>query len=257
MTVSRPFPRPLAGITILLAEDDAEARRIGRAMLRELGAEIVLARDGLEALQLLGAASPDVALVDLLMPRLDGFGLVERLRADPRWQRLPVIAVTGLGAQADYLRTWDLDFAAHLTKPVDYGVLASTVLRALGRAGSSGRLDVTRAPLAVVFREAEAAVKEAAGAAADERVRRVLATAAARTRQAGRAMLGGPVGQDGSRQLRHVARGRLGVIMGWSRILVTRRQCEAEVLAAVAVIERNARALASTVARAGAATPRR
>jgi CheY-like chemotaxis protein len=251
----RASPRLLAGITILLVEDDAEVRRIGDAMLREQGAEILLARDGLEALQLLGAASPDVALVDLLMPHLDGFGLAKRLRADPRWGRLPIIAVTALAAQADYLRTWELDFAAHLTKPVDYGALAATVLRVLGRSGRSWQRDVTRAPLAVVFRETETALKDVAGAVGDERVRRVLATAVARTRRAGRSLLGAPVGQEASRDLRRIVRSTLSVIMGWSHILLVRRQSDAEVRAAVAVIDRNARALTRILA--GASAPRR
>src|SRR5262249_35043056 len=120
----RLSPR-LDGVTILLAEDDPDARRIICVMLRQHGAEMIVARDGLEALQLLETAQPDIALLDLLMPGLDGFRLAERLRADPRWRRLPVIAVSALGTHEDYLRTWELDFAAHLTKPVDFAVLAS------------------------------------------------------------------------------------------------------------------------------------
>lgn len=247
---TRPSPRLLDGITILLAEDDADARRITCAMLRNQGAGVVVARDGLEALQLLRTTWPDIALLDLLMPELDGFGLVKRLRADPRWRRLPVIAVTALGSQADYLHTWELDFSAHLTKPVDDVVLASTVLRALGR-GSSVR-DSNRAPLAEVFRNAETALRTAANTVSDQPVRRALTTAAALTRQAGRAMLAQSVGQEGSSILRHTVRGTLNVIMGWSRILQAKREDEAEVLRAVEVIERNARSLARVFEQTGA-----
>src|SRR5215467_8453875 len=102
----RLSPR-LDGIRILLAEDDADARRITCAMLRQHGAETIIAQDGLEALLALGTARPDIAVLDLLMPGLDGFRLAERLRADPRWRRLPVVALTALGTHEDYLRTWE------------------------------------------------------------------------------------------------------------------------------------------------------
>jgi CheY-like chemotaxis protein len=245
---SRPAPRPLRGITILLAEDDLDARGIIRAMLRALGAKMVVAKDGLDALRVLETTRPHIALVDLMMPRLDGFGLVERLRVDPRWRRLPVIAVTALGSQADFVRTWERNFSGHLTKPVDDVALASAVLRVLGRPGLSPPFDIRHARLADVFREAEAVLMATLETLSDgtpgrEPALRVLSAAAALTRQVGQALLAKSTGEEGTTQVRHLVRGTLSVIMGWSRILAAKRGDDAAVQQASEVIDRNAKTL--------------
>jgi CheY-like chemotaxis protein len=114
-------------------EDDPDARRITRWMLEAHGARVVSAANGVDALDILHrlGGRPHVVVTDLRMPDLDGYGLVRLLQDDRRWAHVPVIALTVLAETEDYVRTLEHGFAAHLAKPVDDAVLASTVERVL------------------------------------------------------------------------------------------------------------------------------
>jgi CheY-like chemotaxis protein len=112
--------RPLRGLTILLVEDDAATRHTLSDLLRLDGARVLSAEDGLRALEVLARGKPHVMVSDLQMPRMDGFELIRRLRADPRRGRLFVVALTGLAGHEDRQRIRRAGFDAHLTKPVDY-----------------------------------------------------------------------------------------------------------------------------------------
>jgi two-component system chemotaxis response regulator CheY len=82
-------------MTMVLAVDDsASMRQMLAHVLRTAGYEVVEAVDGLDALDKLAAHSFDVVITDQNMPRLDGLGVVRALRADPRWERLPVLVLT-------------------------------------------------------------------------------------------------------------------------------------------------------------------
>jgi CheY-like chemotaxis protein len=142
-----PSPRPLvdraasraagalAGLRILLVEDEPDARYITTRFLEAQSARVVAAANGVDALQLLDAMGlgPHLVVTDLRMPDLDGYGLARRLQADRRWRQVPVIALTAFAGTADYVRTLEHGFAAHLGKPVDDAVLAGTIQRVLGR----------------------------------------------------------------------------------------------------------------------------
>jgi CheY-like chemotaxis protein len=78
----------------LVVEDDADTRAWLSRMLREDGWKVLEAANGREALARLAAAAPDVLLLDLIMPEMDGFELIEALRQDEVWRRLPVVVVT-------------------------------------------------------------------------------------------------------------------------------------------------------------------
>ncbi len=103
----------------MVVEDREDERELLRQVLEHAGARVLLAEHGKAALRLLEADVPNIILCDLLMPELDGLGLARHIEADLRWKRIPVLAVTALGAAADYIRTWAHGFAGHLTKPVD------------------------------------------------------------------------------------------------------------------------------------------
>jgi two-component system CheB/CheR fusion protein len=114
-----------------VVDDDEDARVINRAMLELHGASVVVASGAYETLLLLLTVCPDALVVDLRMPEMDGFQLVRRLRADPHWRHLPIVALSALGSDADYLHTFQDGFDAHVTKPADDAVLAAVVDRVI------------------------------------------------------------------------------------------------------------------------------
>lgn len=118
--------------TILLVEDnpdDAELalRAFAKSKIRN---DIVVARDGVEALDYLfetGAYAgrapglPEIVLLDLNLPRVDGLEVLRRLRADERTKYLPVVVLTSSGQDQDILRSYDLGANSYVRKPVDFG----------------------------------------------------------------------------------------------------------------------------------------
>jgi CheY-like chemotaxis protein len=135
----RPSERFLTGRTVLVVEDDLDSLDMLRQMVASLGAQALLARDGLEGLQVLREEAVDLALVDIRMPRLDGIQFIQRLRAEPQFVRLPVIAVTALGQDRDYLSTFEAGFDAHLTKPIDYELVAAVISRVVPSSGTPAK----------------------------------------------------------------------------------------------------------------------
>jgi PAS domain S-box-containing protein len=93
--VGRAPPRPgSAGKTVLLVDDDPVQRKLGQIALTNAGLEVILAVDGEAALHLARERRPDAILTDVLMPRLDGFGLCKAIRADPTLAGVPVVLMS-------------------------------------------------------------------------------------------------------------------------------------------------------------------
>ncbi len=80
--------------TVLVVDDSKVVRIKTSRLLEKQGYRVLLAEDGLSALDAVAAQRPDLVITDVDMPGLDGFGLTQRLRAQPRWRRLPVIMIT-------------------------------------------------------------------------------------------------------------------------------------------------------------------
>jgi CheY-like chemotaxis protein len=112
---------------ILVAEDDFPSRELLTEILTEWGYEVVPASNGLEALQQIEKALPDLVLLDIQMPLLDGFGVIERLRKDPRFSSLRVVALTAHAMREDRQRTGHAGFDAHISKPVDLATLRALI----------------------------------------------------------------------------------------------------------------------------------
>ena len=122
---------PARGCRILVVDDNRDAAR-SLAMLLELsGHTIATAGDGLEALAAAAAFHPDVVLLDIGMPKMDGYEVARRLRADPRGVQLVLVAVTGWGQEQDRQRAADAGFDAHLVKPLEPDALARLLERLL------------------------------------------------------------------------------------------------------------------------------
>ena len=125
--VSRPVSRvATTPLRILVVDDNYEAADILQIALSALGHSIAIAYDGASALEIAKTHAPQIALVDLGLPVMDGYSLAEVLRAT---YRIPVVAITGYGQDSDRQRTRAAGFAAHLVKPVDLRELAELVCR--------------------------------------------------------------------------------------------------------------------------------
>jgi CheY-like chemotaxis protein len=119
----------------LLVEDNDDAARAFKAALEQLGYEVALAHDAPIALNLAKTFRPDVALLDLGLPVMDGWELARRLHGESN--ELPIVAVTARDQDADKQRSRDLGFAEHLVKPIDLVQLEQIVER-LAAAAASG-----------------------------------------------------------------------------------------------------------------------
>lgn len=102
--------------TVLVVDDEPVAREALARLLRREGFETLAAPDGRAALELLQAQSPDLILLDVRMPELDGLALLEILHAHPQWKVLPVIMMTGVSDTNCIRRSEQLGAKAYLVK---------------------------------------------------------------------------------------------------------------------------------------------
>ena len=132
--VGKPSPTPAVVSTarsrsVLIIEDNADARQSLRLLLESLGHRVLEAGDGAAGLALARAAQPDVVLIDLGLPELDGLEVARSLRTGGS-ERMVLIAVTGYGQAEDRRRSREAGFDAHLVKPVSPAVLSTLIAAA-------------------------------------------------------------------------------------------------------------------------------
>jgi chemosensory pili system protein ChpA (sensor histidine kinase/response regulator) len=118
-----------AAATVLVVDDSATVRKITSRILARQGYNVVEARDGLEALEKLRDGLPGVMLLDVEMPRMDGFELLRRLRDDPVWREIPVIVITSRTAAKHRKVAMDLGATLFLCKPFEEQDLLAQVAR--------------------------------------------------------------------------------------------------------------------------------
>jgi PAS domain S-box-containing protein len=131
-TTAAPPPPPLTPApdrsrVILIVEDNDDARESLRLLLESLGHRVLEAGDGRRALALALHHRPEVLLIDLGLPGLDGYALARALRQSPFGKSMALIAVTGYGQVADRRRSSEAGFDAHLVKPVSQALLSSMI----------------------------------------------------------------------------------------------------------------------------------
>jgi CheY-like chemotaxis protein len=122
-----PAEKPVAGSKhrILVVDDNVDSAQSLGLLLTRLGHEIQIAHDGLEAVQAAGVFHPQVVLLDIGLPKMNGYEAAREIRRQPGGNNVILIALTGWGHEEDKRRAVEAGFDHHITKPVD--------VRALGR----------------------------------------------------------------------------------------------------------------------------
>jgi two-component system CheB/CheR fusion protein len=114
-------------LRVLIADDNRDAAESLARLLEMSGHEVNVVTNGAAAIAQAASTRPDVVLLDIGMPGLDGYEVARRLRALRRSEPLRIIAVTGWGQEADRTRSREAGFDVHLVKPVDPGLLTSVI----------------------------------------------------------------------------------------------------------------------------------
>ena len=124
---------------ILVVEDDFDISEMLENWLEEAGYEVTLAADGLEALDRFGRGRFDLVLLDLMLPKLDGFDVCAWIR---RRSDVPIVMLTALDAEAEQLRGYDLKIDEYVTKPFSMPVLLRRIGAILRRSGGRSAANV-------------------------------------------------------------------------------------------------------------------
>jgi CheY-like chemotaxis protein len=109
---------------VLVVEDEDDSRECLKLLLETEGHEVALTADGAAALEQLGTFRPDIALVDVGLPGMDGYEVARRVRSLPGGAAVKLIAMTGFGGEKNRRRAKQAGFDVHVTKPISYEQLA-------------------------------------------------------------------------------------------------------------------------------------
>ena len=120
--------------TILIVDDDANIRTVLKHRFEREEYTVLLAQTGQEALERVGSQRPDIIILDLVMPQMDGIEFLSHLRDNPQTQGLPVIVVTSQGRTPYYERTRELGASGLVTKPFSPRHLVQEVEKVIEKA---------------------------------------------------------------------------------------------------------------------------
>jgi CheY-like chemotaxis protein len=116
---------------ILIADDRPSSRELLGLVLERAGYEVIQAENGEEAVDQVRSQNPDLVLLDLQMPGLDGYGVLATLRSEDRFAGLPVLALTASAMRGDREKTLEAGFTEYLAKPAAPELVRETVARIL------------------------------------------------------------------------------------------------------------------------------
>jgi CheY-like chemotaxis protein len=125
-------PSAPVGQTVLLVEDNEDNRIIYSTVLRHLGYHVVEALDGMQAIELARSVKPDIVLMDISIPEIDGWEATRILRQDPLTKDLPIIALTAHALADDRERATAIGFTSYLAKPIEPRAVVAEVRRWIG-----------------------------------------------------------------------------------------------------------------------------
>ena len=130
-------PRPAVGAKVLLVDDEDLLRKVMKDLLERDGYNVVEARDGVEALDQIDRHGPDIIVLDLNLPGLDGYGVLSHLRSRPATADIPVVVLTARGDEENEVRVFEHGADDFLSKPFRARALSARLAAVLGR--SRGR----------------------------------------------------------------------------------------------------------------------
>jgi len=133
-------------LCVLVVDDNHDVAESTAVLLRLAGCEVHLAHDGEEALRLVPRVRPDAVLLDIGLPRMNGYEVAERIRSDPENRDILIVAVSGYGQQEHRLRSKQAGFDQHVVKPIDPTAL-SGLLAALSSQRTASSENVVNFPL--------------------------------------------------------------------------------------------------------------
>lgn len=121
------------GTCVLLVEDEDQLRRVMKDLLQREGYRVAEARDGIQALDEIDRSAPDVIILDLNLPGLDGYGVLQQLRSRPATREIPVMVLTAKGDEDNEVRVFELGADDFVTKPFRARALTARLEAVLGR----------------------------------------------------------------------------------------------------------------------------
>jgi len=119
---------------ILIVEDDMDIQELLQEFLKEAGYEVMAASDGIEAMDLFAKNKFDLILLDIMLPKIDGFGVCELIR---KQSQVPIIMLTALGGEEEQIRGLDLQVDDYITKPFSVPILIRKIAAVLRRSSQT------------------------------------------------------------------------------------------------------------------------
>ena len=124
---------------ILVADDKDSSRELIRVLLERSGYVVDEAADGQQTLDAALQQVPDLILLDLQMPKLDGFAVIRELHRDDRFRNIPIVALTAYAMQGDREKAVEAGFTSYVTKPVNLTELRQHIADLLNKNAASGQ----------------------------------------------------------------------------------------------------------------------
>ncbi len=143
--------------SVLIVDDDQPSLELLQAYLEDVDCQTVLAHDGLEALKIIGKKTPDLVLLDIMMPKMSGFEVCKRIKNNPKTSDIPVIMVTALNEFGDIERGINSGTDDFISKPVNKLELVTRVKIMLKLKHLSDKLERTLAYLSEIEKHTQMA----------------------------------------------------------------------------------------------------
>jgi chemosensory pili system protein ChpA (sensor histidine kinase/response regulator) len=133
--VHRPAPHPVAkaSLAALVVDDSITMRRVTQRLLERRGVKVYTARDGLDAITVLQEHPVDIILLDIEMPRMDGYQLATHVRNDTRLKELPIIMITSRSGEKHRAKAIEIGVNDYLSKPYQESQLIAAIEALVGR----------------------------------------------------------------------------------------------------------------------------